>query len=466
MSPGYKPNNPLLIKGTVVVVIVVAVAVLAFMGSGGLYQLAAVTLLRTASNFQYFVETSAIDVPVLFTPEQIHPEMDTQGYLLAVDFHQQVTGSFIVFSQLSKIASLLNLSIVEPYVIGTRLRGVPETHNDDQIQQALALGALYDVESIQSTLRSCGFINQLVPLKNITQKAYHNVIYVSFLPYKTKYSFPPEKIMETDNRMADMRYYNALKHWVALISGKIPSFILSHHLMVDSRPHDPVYLSNITRVLGSIIREEVAKHGPVTVVFGSWRGLHNTGGSHYFYYIPDYLYACSISTIDHSKAVIQAAKEFTQTRSKIRPVIGVHVRGERVLIDFKDNYKHCIEQLETLLLAITNSTKTTRHNVQVFHDLGKYGTASCHGQYSCRKSRTQFVSQIKQLGYPLVSFDPTKFNNFPHSPAFAAAVEQEYLSRVDILVTVGRGGFQQSIVDRFVKHSGKENLNRICISNN
>ena len=452
MSLGYKPNNPLLIKGTVVVVIVVAVAVLAFMGSGGLYQL------RTASNFQSFVETSAIDV------EQIHPEMDhscvnsyTQGYLLAVDFNQQVTGSFIVFSQLSKIASLLNLSIVEPYVIGTRLR-VPETHND----QTLALGALFDVESIQSTLRSCCFINQLVPFKNITQKAYHNVIYVSFLPYKTKYSFPPEKIMETDNRMADMRYYNALKHWVALISGKIPSFNLSHHLMVDSRPRDPVYLSNITRVLGSIIREEVAKHGPVTVVFGLWRGLCNTGDSHYFYYIPDYLYACSISTIDHSKAVIQAAKEFTQTRSKIRPVIGVHVRGERVLIDFKDNYKHCIEQLKTLLLAITNSTKTTRHNVQVFHDLGNYGTASCHGYYSCRKSRTQFVSQIKQLGYPLVSFDPTKFNNFPHSPAFAAAVEQEYLSRVDILVTVGRGGFQQSIVDRFVKHSGKENLNRIC----
>ena len=61
-----------------------------------------------------------------------------------------------------------------------------------------------------------------------------------------------------------------------------------------------------------------------------------------------------------------------------------------------------------------------------------------------------------------MSFDPTQFHHFPHSPAFAAAVEQEYLSRVDILVTVGRGGFQQSIVDRFVKHSGKEIVYRIC----
>ena len=130
---------------------------------------------------------------------------DTQGYLLAVDINQQVTGSFIAFSQLSKIASLLNLSIVEPYVIGTRLRGVPGTQNSHQTQQALTLGALYDVESIQSTLRSCCFINQLVPFETITQKAYHNVIYVSFFAYKTKYSFPPEKIMETDNdNMADM----------------------------------------------------------------------------------------------------------------------------------------------------------------------------------------------------------------------------------------------------------------------
>ena len=96
--------------------------------------------------------------------------------------------------------------------------------------------------------------------------------------------------METDVVKADMQYYNALKNCVAHISGKIPSFNLSHHVIVDSRPRDPVYLSNITRVMGSIIREEVAKHGPVTVVFGLWRGLHNNGDSYYFYYIPDFLY--------------------------------------------------------------------------------------------------------------------------------------------------------------------------------
>ena len=57
MSPGHKPNNPLF-KGTVVVVIVVAVAILAFMGSGGLYQPAAITVKRASTT----VETSAIDV--------------------------------------------------------------------------------------------------------------------------------------------------------------------------------------------------------------------------------------------------------------------------------------------------------------------------------------------------------------------------------------------------------------------
>ena len=175
-------------------------------------------------------------------------------YLLAVDFNQQVTGGIGAFAQLSKIASLLNLSIVEPYVSGTRLR-VPKTQND---HQALTLGALYDVESIQSTLRSCCFINQLVPFETITQKAYYNVIYVSFFAHKTKYSFPPEKIMETDVVKADMQYYKDLQNWVAHVSGNMsPSFNLSHHVIVDSRPCHPVYLSNITRVMGSIIREEV-----------------------------------------------------------------------------------------------------------------------------------------------------------------------------------------------------------------
>ena len=46
----------------------------------------------------------------------------------------------------------------------------------------------------------------------------------------------------------------------------------------------------------------------------------------------------------------------------------------------------------------------------------------------------------------------------------AAFVDREYLTRVDVLVTVGRGEYQQNIVERFLDRSGgkQDNLHRIC----
>ena len=73
----------------------------------------------------------------------------SQGYLLAVEFGQQSTGAFLAYSELSKFASLFNLSIVEPYMDGTNIRGVPRSGKDSQ--KGVPLGTLYNVESLQNT---------------------------------------------------------------------------------------------------------------------------------------------------------------------------------------------------------------------------------------------------------------------------------------------------------------------------
>ena len=53
----------------------------------------------------------------------------------------------------------------------------------------------------------------------------------------------------------------------------------------------------------------------------------------------------------------------------------------------------------------------------------------------------------------------------PMNSAFASFVEQEYLAHVDILVTLGNGGFQSSIIDQFLINSNgnRANLHRICL---
>ena len=76
----------------------------------------------------------------------------------------------------------------------------------------------------------------------------------------------------------------------------------------------------------------------------------------------------------------------------------------------------------------------------------------------------KLLLKLKQLRYQVIHYDPNNFKQFPNSRVFASFVEREYLSHVQVLVTVGRGTFQQSIVERFLKTSEENNkqLHRIC----
>ena len=113
--------------------------------------------------------------------------------------------------------------------------------------------------------------------------------------------------------------------------------------------------------------------------------------------------------------------------------------------------------------TIPNVTNTS---VALFHDLGKYGSNSCHYYNECRAELSNFLSKIKDFGYRVVSYDPSHFRPVDLRGVFAAFVENNFLSHADILVTVGLGNYQQNIVDRFLKHSGgvADNLYRLCSS--
>ena len=164
----------------------------------------------------------------------------------------------------------------------------------------------------------------------------------------------------------------------------------------------------------------------------------------------------------HSQAVINTSLDFAHSLndSLTHPKVGVHIRGERIIQTYYGNFVKCFKELQTVLNTLISTAPDTQ--VRVIHDMGEYGTKSCNG--FCQSQRPKLLSLIKDLGHRVVSFQPDKFPSVPHHSAFAACVEREYLSRMDELVTVGRGGFSDSIASRFLHHSGhsKEKLHRIC----
>ena len=246
---------------------------------------------------------------------------------------------------------------------------------------------------------------------------------------------------------------------------QLPLFHRPRVVLVDVRPSNPLSFSILKKALGTIV-SEVNKHGPPIFIFDKWRGFQERNTSKFFYYVPDFHFsACASDTriLHHSKVVIEAAHNFAQSLNQIRPVIGVHIRGERLLTDTRGDFSKCFRQLTNCLQTLTNTSKIPSERVHVFHDFGGYGTKSCDRGH-CANGRSELLSQINSLSYSVNSYDPTKFNSVPVSPAFASFVEREYLANVDILVTLGGGNFQESIIRRFLKRSGnnKDNLHEIC----
>ena len=398
---------------------------------------------------------------------QGYSSIPNTGYLLPVNIEQQLTGAIYGYRDLATLGSLLKLSTVEPYVSGTNLVGVPSSGS-----KVMKLGALYDFESFRSVNKRCSPTNDhdITSFVTFLQRASRDVVVVFVLisqgRYKSTFSRDKAKIVEVgkDGGKTAQNMLTKLNKWAAHVSKKKnTAFTVSRVLAMDARPKVALHLGEIIDVLGSVIRERSSTSGSVTVLFDNWRAVHTKPDTSYFYYIPEYHNTCgSIHDISHSPAVIDASRALAKclNDAETRTRIGVHIRGERLFEKYRQNYGTCIEQLQNLLHNLTQSHNGSQ--VRVIHDLGNHGSTSCNG--FCRSQRPKFLSLIKKLGHRVVSFQPAEFGSVPRNSAFAAFVEREYLSRMDVLVTVGFGGFQNTVIQRFLNRSSdkKQNLHRIC----
>ena len=405
-----------------------------------------------------------------------------RNYLLTVNIEQQSTAAVYGYGDLVALGGYLNLSAVELYVRGTGLVGVPAmkkkgsllsviTPGSESDPGVMTLSTLYDFEDLRAKVESC-YTNKNLTMSSFegfVETASRQVIYVYILhslgKYKSKFS-DEKKIVETVTDDAKTKQaLTRLNKWAAYVSKKsrlpLASFKISRVFLIDARPKEALRLATIKDVLGSAVHEEVSKNGAVTVLFDNWRAIHTKPDTTYFYYVPDFHKSCTgFDLIDHSQRVIEASKALSMhlKDSSNSSKIGVHIRGERLLLKYKQNFVGCLKKLHDTVQNITR--KMSNPQVRLIHDLTKYGTNSCRGD--CSKYRSKYLSKLKKIGFPVLNFVPTDYPSFPRSSAFAAFVEREYLSRMDVLVTLGHGGFQNTIVGRFLKHTKKEQLFRIC----
>ena len=402
-----------------------------------------------------------------------------RGFLLPVTVDQQLTGGLIGFTQLATLGAMFNLSTVEPYVSGSKLVGVPYI-SKGRDPDVMKLSDLYDWDDLRRNFKTCSTSNnhQLSSFETFLNLASRHVIlvYMVTTPHDYKLFFSnriENKVLEVYHSQSLLSGLHRLNNWAAyVLQQKDRAFFNTKTprvVVIDARPTHALSLNVLVSGLASIIEDQISKFHSATLLFDGWRAVTRTVPRALFYYIPEFiLRRCeTVDTIRHSVAVRNASQLFAQSLSDTRHGlrIGVHIRGERLLKGYKGSVDHCINLLGHFVHnSIWNESNVVVH---IIHDLGHYGTSTCSSG-TCFKKRKHLSSHIRKLGFPVVSFDPANFPSVPRSSGFVSFVEREYLSNVDVLVTVGWGGFQYTISQRFVQqHRGNTyNFHQICSSPN
>ena len=205
----------------------------------------------------------------------------SQGYLLVVDYAQQPMGGFMGFYHLANITSLLNLTSVEPYVRDSGLEGVPLYYQAQLEMQALRMRSFYDLDNLRSLLKSCCLGVDLVSFKTFVERASHEVVLVAFLHHEHYFSNGNKIVELEDGTPSLLNSLHVVNRWIGLVSKKqkwdrvryrlSAPFRLSHTILIDARPLNPLPLAELVDKLGSVVREQAAKFGSVTFIVDMWR---------------------------------------------------------------------------------------------------------------------------------------------------------------------------------------------------
>ena len=122
------------------------------------------------------------------------------GYLLAANIEQQMTQAVWGFCDLASLASLLQLSSVQPYVRGTFLQTLPEVGRCRSPPYAMNLSTFYDIGMFRSMLMTCSTNNdhEMVSFETFLERGSRQVVLVHVLSSLGKYEseFARGKVVE------------------------------------------------------------------------------------------------------------------------------------------------------------------------------------------------------------------------------------------------------------------------------
>ena len=422
--------------------------------------------------------------------------LNGQSYLMALSYHEQLSTAvkYELFS-LATVAADWGLKLVEPFVVNSRIYGL----KDEGIVPFVDRGGLKDtlplgsVLSISNLIAKCSNV-EMTPFRifeaNVPQRII--VIYA-----QTYYSHSAREI----NFNKD--FHHLLRSKFRLSDDGIvdcTNIFLTHNMtkyVIEGVQRSLQYASKMPKVdkvicfdhttplMASEFQSYFSPDGKLNdtvVVFLNWRGCfifdcsiesyntwlqtdecscpngNNRPNENRYRLITRSALTnykkCTEQPVPHPKEMIQTANKYLNMVNKSKPLIGIHLRTERLIMGNNVKWPKCF--MSTLRPVIS---KLIEHHSIIASKLSKHllviSDFNPRGSDTCRHNNCDVASQnILNWIYREWNIRPTVFQpelaGTSTNKGYVSLVEMTMLTNVDYLVLVGHGNFQEQLASHFL----------------
>ena len=410
------------------------------------------------------------------------------SYLLVLYYFEQMNNALKNLLHLGPIAMNLDLEIVEPFVVHSRLYGLPDMLPPGEVTGSFySLRTLFNIDSINQSLNTYANAS-LASFRDFVLYAPRDIVVVYFI-HKERYrprnfhlSYHYSRILklvsEAETPLIDCS--NEIARDEQLYSGLLDALlnITTKYRVTNFRIMKFVCVAGERDTTTDQLKEQLGPEKK-TVIIPEWRGCgyricnFNMRHKHQSHHRPKLLYKLkgekdsplNLSYVS-SDLVMETASLFIKNLNLAKkPYISVYMRMEKLLkkngtIHISKSYlKCCTSTLQKVLAGVKKRYKLS--NVLLTTDLGRYGSDACPGD--CQLVGTHILKDVeKRNKIKVFGYDPNKTPQKIDNGGFAAMVEMEMLAGGKKVITVGAGMFKEQVTRLHEKRYAHSNVYTIC----
>ena len=355
-----------------------------------------------------------------------------QNSVFAGEYWEKMTMAMDSMFTLAAIAKQWNASMPLPFTYNSFLFGLPTMTGKN-------LDTIYNREGINALMKQYHLL-PFVSFEEFLQSASRSVIVLEVMFQLAK-----------DSTGKHIHDGNCTKSSKSLLSGlnqhanrrSLQSFHVKKccHILATQNGTSPMEISTLCSIPVN------ATTKPVTVLLRQWRGVEIE--SRYRLVMKNFNipHPSTATALPHSASIVSQSTAFLKTHfKKHSKFVGVHLRSERVWLYISKKPAVIDKCFQMLYNLITKDLTSKFHDLSVFYFGDDYTT-------------TLFGKQMSKHDISLLRYKmPSKLRDI----GFEAQVEQDMVSRAEVLVLMGGGAFQQQIYNRYRTLQNKRLVYRVC----